>query len=50
MDVINETVVVDDNIITSYCPQTAPQVAFELLERLIGEEKTNLIKTGMGYI
>lgn len=50
VNVINEPVVVDDNIITSYCPQTAPQVAFELLERLIGEEKTNLIKTGMGYI
>lgn len=50
VDVINEPVVVDDNIITSYCPQTAPQVAFKLLERLIGEEKTNLIKTGMGYI
>ena len=50
VDVINEPVVIDDNIITSYCPKTAPQVAFELLERLIGEEKTNLIKTGMGYI
>ncbi|WP_026513790.1 DJ-1/PfpI family protein [Butyrivibrio sp. LB2008] len=50
VNVINEPVVIDDNIITSYCPQTAPQVAYELVKRLIGEEKTNVIKTGMGYI
>ena len=49
VDVINEPVVIDDNIITSYCPKTAPQVAFELLDRLIGDEKTNIIKAGMGY-
>ena len=27
----NNPVVVDENIITSYCPQTAPKVAFTLL-------------------
>ena len=49
INVINEPVVTDDNIITSYCPQTAPTVAFELLRRLIGDEKVNVIKNGMGY-
>jgi 4-methyl-5(b-hydroxyethyl)-thiazole monophosphate biosynthesis len=49
VNVINEPVVVDDNIITSYCPQTAPAVAFELLERLLGKEKTDTVKHGMGF-
>ena len=49
VNVINEPVVVDDNIITSYCPQTAPAVAYELLERLIGNEKTAVVRHGMGY-
>ena len=31
VNVVNEPIVVDDNIITSYCPPTAPGVAFELL-------------------
>ncbi len=47
--VINEPVVIDNNIITSYCPQTASAVAFKLMEFLIGEEKVNVIKQGMGY-
>ena len=47
--VINEPVVIDNNTITSYCPQTAPTVAFKLMEFLIGEEKVNIIKHGMGY-
>ncbi len=47
--VINEPVVIDNNIITSYCPQTASAVAFKLMEILIGEEKVNVIKQGMGY-
>ena len=49
VDVVNEPVVIDENIITSYCPQTAATVAFRLLEALIGTEKTNTVKTGMGY-
>lgn len=36
---IDEPVVIDSNIITSYCPQTADEVAFTLLEKLLGREK-----------
>jgi len=49
VNVINEPIVIDENIITSYCPQTASEVAFILLEKLIGDEKTNVIKQGMGF-
>lgn len=47
--VINERIVTDDNIITSYCPETAAHVAFELLKRLAGEEKMAAVKAAMGY-
>ncbi len=47
--VINEPVVIDNNIITSYCPQTAPQVAFTLLEMLSNKELTEKVKTAMGF-
>lgn len=47
--VVNKPVVVDDNIITSSCPQTAPYVAFELLKRLVGDEKMLAVKKAMGY-
>ena len=33
---MNEPIVVDKNIITSYSPQTANDVAFIMLERLLG--------------
>ncbi len=49
VNVINEPVVVDKNVITSYCPQTAPFVAFKLLEMIIGEEKTKEVSAAMGY-
>jgi 4-methyl-5(b-hydroxyethyl)-thiazole monophosphate biosynthesis len=49
VNVINEPVVIDGNVITSYCPQTATTVAFELLERLIGKEKTDVVRNGMGF-
>ena len=49
VNVINEPIVVDENIITSYCPQTAPDVAFKLLEMLTSEEKMKLVKEAMGY-
>lgn len=49
VNVINEPVVVDENIITSYCSQTAPLVAFKLLEMLIGVEKTKEVSAAMGY-
>ncbi len=49
VEVVNEPVVVDGNIITSWCPQTAPYVAFTLLEKLIGEKKTAVVKEAMGF-
>ena len=47
--IVNEPVVKTDNIITSYCPQTAPDVAFVLLEYLIGTEKMHIVKSAMGF-
>lgn len=48
VNVINEEVVVDDNVITSYCPSTAVKVAFVLLEKLIGKDASK-VKYAMGY-
>lgn len=47
--VINERIVVNENIITSYCPETASDVAFELLKMLVGLEKMLIVKQAMGY-
>jgi protein deglycase len=47
--VINRRIVTDDNIISSYCPETAPYVAFELLGRLVGKKKAAVVKKAMGY-
>lgn len=47
--VVNEPVVTDGNVITSYCPQTAPYVALELLKKLAGEEQAKLVSHVMGY-
>lgn len=49
VEVVNEPVVKTDNIITSYCPQTAPEVAFVLLGELIGRDKMLVVKTAMGF-
>lgn len=49
VNVVNEPMVVDDNIITSYCPETAPNVAFELLKMLTSEEDMAEIKKAMGF-
>ena len=49
VDVVNEPIVCTENIITSYCPQTAPEVAFKLLEMLVGTEKMIPVKTAMGF-
>ena len=49
VNVINERIVVDENIITSFCPETAPDVAFELLRKLVGEEKMLSVKQAMGF-
>ena len=50
VEVVNEPVVKTNNIITSYCPQTAPEVAFVLLDELIGTEKMLVVKKAMGFI
>jgi 4-methyl-5(b-hydroxyethyl)-thiazole monophosphate biosynthesis len=49
VEVVNEPIVVDHNIITSYCPQTAPGVAFKLLEMLTSKEKMEEVKEAMGF-
>lgn len=49
VNVVNESIVVDKNIITSYCPETASGVAFKLLEMLTSKEQMNIVKTAMGY-
>ena len=45
----NEPIVVDRNIITSYCPETAPGVAFELLEMLTSRETADRARYIMGF-
>jgi GNAT superfamily N-acetyltransferase len=49
VNVVNEPIVVDGNIITSYCPETAPGVAFELLKMLTSQEEMAVIKKAMGF-
>jgi protein deglycase len=49
VNVVNEPIVIDGNIITSYCPETAPGVAFELLKMLTSEEAMTVIKKAMGF-
>ncbi len=47
--VVNEPVVTDGNIITSYCPQTGPYVALKLLELMTTKELSDTVKTAMGF-
>lgn len=49
VEVVNQPIVIDNNIITSYCPQTAPHVAFKLLELLAGETRMLEVKRAMGF-
>ncbi len=49
VDVVNEPIVIDKNIITSYCPETAPGVVFELLRSLTSEEQMKTVKEAMGF-
>ena len=49
VEVLNEPVVVDKNIITSYCPETAAHVAFKLLEMLTTKKDMERVKSAMGY-
>ncbi|NCB04976.1 MAG: DJ-1/PfpI family protein [Clostridia bacterium] len=45
----NEPIVIDGNIITSYCPETASDVAFALLKALTCEEQMQAVKEAMGF-
>lgn len=47
--VVNEPIVIDDNIITSYCPSTASGVAFALLEKMTSKEEMEVVKEAMGF-
>lgn len=49
VNVVNEPVVVDNNIITSWCPETAPKVAFELLKMLTSGKDMTEVKKAMGF-
>lgn len=49
VNVVNEPIVVDRNIITSYCPETAPYVAFKLLEMLTSKPQAEIVKVAMGF-
>ena len=49
VNVVNEPIVVDKNIITSYCPETASYVAFKLLEMLTSKEQMKIVKDAMGF-
>lgn len=40
---------VDGNVITSCGPETAPEVAFILLEMLCGKEKADAVRAAMGF-
>lgn len=47
--IVNEPIVVDNNIITSYCPQTSYGVALLLLEKLTSFREMTLVKEAMGF-
>ena len=49
VNVVNEPIVIDKNIITSYCPQTASGVAFKLLGALTTEQQMKTVKEAMGF-
>lgn len=49
VNVVNNPIVVDDNVITSYCPETAAGVAFRLLERLTSTEQMQIVKEAIGF-
>ena len=45
----DQRIVKDRNIITSFCPETAADVAFQLLSCLVGGEKAKVVAAAMGY-
>lgn len=48
--IVNDPIVIDDNIITSYNPSTAFDVAFTLLELLTSKKNCRNVKRLMGFI
>ena len=48
--VADKAIVIDDNIITSYNPSTAFDVAFTLLEMLTSKDNTDEVKRLMGFL
>ena len=49
VNVINEPIVTDCNVITSWNPSTAAEVAFLLLELLTSKDQANFIREIMGF-
>lgn len=49
VEVVNEPIVIADNIITSWNPSTAMEVAFLLLEQLTSKTQANYIRELMGF-
>lgn len=49
VEVINQPIVIDRNIITSWNPSTGMEVALILLEKLTSEENKNKVMELMGY-
>jgi len=47
--VVDEPIVIDGNIITSWDPSTAVDVAFDLLESLTSNENANYVRSIMGF-
>ena len=45
----DQRIVKDRNIITSFCPETAVDVAFILLTCLVGKKKADEVISAMGY-
>ena len=45
----DQRIVTDRNIITSFCPETAPDVVFKLLEFLKGKDAAEIVSRAMGY-
>lgn len=48
-EIRQEPVVTTERIITSWCPATAPEVAFQLLEALTDSEAAGRVRTWMGF-
>lgn len=49
VNVVNEPIVVEQNVITSWNPSTAMDVAFRLLELLTSKEKSDYVRYIMGF-